>query len=223
MLKNLLIIIIIPVFVFAQTDKIKVTGEYTYTYGDNESLLEAKSLCYTMAIRNAIESLTVYVESTASVDNYQLKNDLIQTIASGYIDNLKVEEETFEDRKVHYKIVGDVIPNEVKLLIKNRVEKNLNKKPDAIDENSLVEVLNISEQRNTITVIYKVLKKPKDFDDRFLSIYIDYFDNDGKPLNGNRSLINKNLYPGEIRTTEFSKNPRAKAYTIWLAKPGIAH
>ena len=55
------LLLLIPIICLAQSDRIKVTGEYSYTYGDNESLLEAKNLCYTMAIRNAIESLTVFI------------------------------------------------------------------------------------------------------------------------------------------------------------------
>ena len=67
MLKRIILLFLLPLLVFAQSERVKVTGEYTYTYGDNESLLEAKSLCYTMAVRNAIESLTVFVQSTSSV------------------------------------------------------------------------------------------------------------------------------------------------------------
>lgn len=114
MRKALAIIFITPVIIFAQTDRVKVTGEYTYTYGDKESLLEAKSLCYTMAIRNAIESLTVFVQSTSTIDNYQLKNDLIQTLASGYLNNLNVDQEKINGRTIYYKISGYINPNAVK-------------------------------------------------------------------------------------------------------------
>lgn len=121
MLKRIIILILLPILVFAQSSRIKLTGEYTYTYGDNESLLEAKSLCYTMAIRNAIESLTVFVQSTSTVNNYQLKNDLIQTIASGYIDNLNVDAETINGRRIYYKISGYVNPAAVKQVIQREV------------------------------------------------------------------------------------------------------
>ena len=42
--------------VYAQDSKrIQIMGEYTYIYGDNMDLFEAKEICYTLALRNAIE------------------------------------------------------------------------------------------------------------------------------------------------------------------------
>lgn len=49
---------------FAQNERIKITGEFNYNYGDNESLIEAKHICYTMALRNAIETYQVFITST---------------------------------------------------------------------------------------------------------------------------------------------------------------
>jgi len=228
MLKKLLLVIVIPVFVFAQTDKIKVTGEYTYTYGDNESLLEAKSLCYTMAIRNAIESLTVYVESTASVDNYQLKNDLIQTIASGYIENLTIHEETVEGRTVLYKISGYVKPSAIKNIIQNRVGLTSQTKPSPLDNNGYLEILKIRPKGDLVKVIFKVLRntgylflaseqnsKPQ------YRISIDYFDSEGDIIGGDSKFIheeNQEMISGQISTLIFTKPSEAKSFRVWLYK-----
>ena len=50
-MRNFLLIIITSVSTFSQNEKVKVTGDYTYAYGDSETLLEAKNICYSMAVR----------------------------------------------------------------------------------------------------------------------------------------------------------------------------
>ena len=49
-----------------------IKGHYCYTYGDNESLKEAKEITRTLAIRNAIESYRVFITSASTVNNFQL-------------------------------------------------------------------------------------------------------------------------------------------------------
>ena len=223
MFKKSLFLILIPVVLFAQNEKVKVTGEYTYTYGDNESLLEAKSLCYTMAIRNAIESLTVYVESTATVDNYQLKNDLVQIISSGYIEELNIDNETINGRTVYYKISGIVNLIAVKQIIHNKIKTNFKAKLHGIDENNALKILKISESHHyslygmdnfdSITVLYQA----KDgYDNKY--IMIDYYDYNGDFLPGDKTRTESGLMPGEIRTVEINKPANAYSYRVWLVK-----
>ncbi len=220
-MRNVIILyVLFPLFVFAQPDRVKVTGEYSYTYGDNESLLEAKSLCYTMAIRNAIESLTVFVQSTATVDNYSLKNDLIQTIASGYIDNLLIEEETVKGRNVYYKISGNVNPYAVKNIIKNKVNLLSNKSLDGIDENSYLKILRIWENEEKIYIVYKSKISTNVNYNRTKQeyIYVDFYNSQGYPITGKKDSVVPKLAPGEIRTIYFYKPKNAKSYKVWLYK-----
>ena len=88
---------------FSQSEKVKVTGDYSYVYGDSETLLEAKNICYSMAVREAIESNSIFISSTSVVTHSQL-NDLIQTISSGYLQELKIVEEKIEGRNIYYKV-----------------------------------------------------------------------------------------------------------------------
>ena len=52
----LLLLLLIFISSAESAEKTKISGEYSYTYGDNESIVEAKNICYSMAVRNAIES-----------------------------------------------------------------------------------------------------------------------------------------------------------------------
>lgn len=222
-----IIILIIPLIVIAQSGRVKVTGEYTYTYGDNESLLEAKSLCYTMAIRNAIESLTVFVQSTATVDNYQLKNDLVQTIASGYIDDLRVDEEDVVGRTVYYAITGYVVPSAVKNIIQNRIGSAKNKLA-AIDNNGYLEILKTRVSDSKVNVTFKVLQNTGElqyYGDRNekpqFKVLIDFYDQDGEIIDGNGKFIHENfdeMVEGQIGTVNFDIPNNSKSYRVWLLK-----
>jgi hypothetical protein len=55
------IIFIFLLFVSAAFAQDKIRGTYSYTYGDSESLVEAKQTCKDLALREAIESYYVFV------------------------------------------------------------------------------------------------------------------------------------------------------------------
>ncbi|MEK6589192.1 MAG: hypothetical protein AABZ11_00790, partial [Nitrospinota bacterium] len=104
-MKRMVLITIIVFSVFlslslAMAERIKITGEYSYTYGDNESLVEAKNICYSMAVRNAIESYKTFIVATSTVNDYKLIKDLIQIISSGYVEDFKIAEETIKGRNI---------------------------------------------------------------------------------------------------------------------------
>ena len=67
-----------------------IKGHYCYTYGDNESLREARDITRTLAVRNAIESFGVYVVSTMTVKDFVLTDDLVNTISTGYLKDIQV-------------------------------------------------------------------------------------------------------------------------------------
>jgi hypothetical protein len=101
---------------FSGPERIEVTGEDFYTYGDNESLVSAKETARSIAIRRAIESYQVFVSATSTVQDFQLKDDLVQTISKGYLHDLKVEQ-TQEGQRIHVKVRGYVVPSEIKAVL----------------------------------------------------------------------------------------------------------
>ena len=97
-----------------------IQGHYCYTYGDNESLKEAREFVRTLAIRDAIESYKVFVKSASTVKNFKLTKDLINTISSGYLKNVKILEHTEEGRTVCETIQASVEPREIEKIIKEK-------------------------------------------------------------------------------------------------------
>jgi len=93
---------------------VEVEGQACYTFGDNESLVEARQFCFNLAKRDAIERYCTFVRSETSVRNYQLEKDMVDTLAAGFLQNIKVVEKSERGREVCYKITGGVDETEVK-------------------------------------------------------------------------------------------------------------
>lgn len=96
----------------------KISGSACYTYGDNESLVQAEQMTKTLAIRNAIESYSTFIESTTKITDFQLSTDLINTISTGQVKAVKVLKRLESGRKLCYTIEGFVEPKELRAEIK---------------------------------------------------------------------------------------------------------
>ena len=94
-----------------------IRGTYAYTHGDNESLVEARETCKSLAVRDAIESYYLYVESSTQVENNQVKDDIVRSIAAGMVKNLRVTDQREEGRTVTMTVEADVDPAAVQALV----------------------------------------------------------------------------------------------------------
>ena len=203
-------------YLFAQNDRVKVQGDYSYTYGDSETLLEAKNICYSMAIREAIESHSIFISSTSTVTHTAL-NDLIQTISSGYLEEITIIEEKIDGRNVYYKVEAFVQPELVKQTINRELKRIKNSgEYEAIVENEDIKVLSVkkrfsSDGSQKVYVVYKqkIAYKPTE-------IMIDWNDYDGIPLGGEKAYTEKRLRKGEIRSLSFYIPSEAISYRVWL-------
>jgi hypothetical protein len=104
-----------------QAEKIQVEGQACYTFGDNESLVEAKQFCFDLAKRNAIERYCTFVRSETLTKNYQLEKDVVDTLAAGSLENIKIIEETKKNREICYRITGVVDEASVKKYLEQRI------------------------------------------------------------------------------------------------------
>jgi hypothetical protein len=105
---------------FPASDAELIRGTYTYTYGDRESLVDARQTCKELAVRDAVESYYLFLESVSTVENSVLRQDLIRSVAAGYVRNLRVTDQKEEGRTLICTIEGEVNPEEVSGLIKER-------------------------------------------------------------------------------------------------------
>ena len=92
-----------------------VEGHYCYTYGDNETLVEAKRLSYLYALRDAIEKSHILVTSETQVENFALIRDIVTNNASSYLTNIEVKDYSEKNRTICYRIIA--IPKHITSLM----------------------------------------------------------------------------------------------------------
>ncbi len=234
----LLILICKPITLFA--DEI-ITGHYCYTYGDNESLVEAREITRTLAIRNAIESYQLFIESTTKVVNFMLTNDIVQIISTGYIKNIKIIEHTEKGRTIYEKIQCSINPIELRNILEKKLKNRTNDIESlGLDNNKVLKILKTSfdTTKECINVSVKIqislttfmnsdivmsLKNPSyRINNRYLKVYISFFDENSIPIDGDSKSIvtdirNIELIAGEIRMISFCNIPLdMKSYKVWL-------
>jgi hypothetical protein len=221
-----------------------IKGHYCYTYGDNESLKEAKEITRTLAIRNAIESYRVFITSASTVNNFQLTNDLIQIISSGYLKDLKTIEYKEESRTICETIQASVSPQEIEKITKQQGLSSVKRIEElGIDNNGYLKIVGTRYSRGDPSKVYgpkeievkvKVLKKILSADEHCI-VFVTYYDSEGKELSTDKKTTayeillkygdNKRewLYPGELITYKFMKVPlpgvpesQFVSYKVWL-------
>ncbi len=96
---------------FALADEV-IEGHYCYTYGDNESLIQARGITRSLAIRDAIESYNIFIQSITKVRDFKLTDDLVKTISAGHLKEIKVLEHSENNRTICDTIQASVNPKE---------------------------------------------------------------------------------------------------------------
>jgi len=129
-----------------------IKGHACYHYSDNESINAARDIALSMAKREALESYSVFVESTSTVENYVLKNDLISSLTAAVLKNLKVigKSEDTKNRKVCRTIQAKIEPLDVKNEIETKIKVYKRKKanfPSGLPEDENVKVLKVKEKK----------------------------------------------------------------------------
>ena len=71
----------------------RVFGHACHTYGDEETPARAKEIARKKAQEQAVESHHVMVHASKTVENYQLKQDLVQTASAGLLKHVTIEKE----------------------------------------------------------------------------------------------------------------------------------
>ena len=126
----------------------EIKGKACYRYSDRESIQVGRDIAMAMAKRDALEGFAVFVESTSTVDNFTLRNDLITGITSGLLQNIKVIEKTEnrQENTICISISANIEPAKVKeqivqrkLVFQERFEAQ--RLPTGLYENNIYKVI----------------------------------------------------------------------------------
>lgn len=217
-IKLLLLLLCLPSLCFAET----IQGGYCYTYGDMESLKEAREIARALAVRNAIESYRAFAESTATIKDFQLTNDFVQVLSSGHLKNIRDKGHSEKNRTVCDKIEAEVEPETFEKAVREEIGKKLKTTDKAGNKaNNDLRLLKVFEtdyvyysssgRKEYIEVTLKALRDIKNK----IPVMIDFYDSSGNHMNGSRYFIG-DLYKGEVRAIRFVKDPGSSSYRVWL-------
>ena len=98
----------------------EVKGQYCYTYGDQETPAQGKKKALALARERAVENHQVFISNKTSIENFQLKEDLIQSVSAGLLKNVAIQEETEEGRTLCVEIVAQIEPS----LMQEEIERS---------------------------------------------------------------------------------------------------
>jgi hypothetical protein len=215
----------------AQEDRMEIVGDYRYFYHDPVSSAEARNIAYTEAVRLAIDSSRIFIDTTRSVMDPQLLNHLKQVIASGYLKDLQVLEESEKGRTVRVKVRATINPQEIKTVLEREINRGQGKEPPGLDQNRALKILSVREESDgTVAVVFKALKRLDWLNTAYdgslretADVMIDFYDEQGVPIGTERFPARKSsngdmMNPGEIGVAKFTKPSNARSYRAWLVK-----
>lgn len=97
-----------------------VRGQGCYTYGDNETPAHAKKAALALAQEQAVKSYRVYVQSSSTVKNFQLENDLIQSASAGVLEDVRIEKQEKKEQEICIAISAKISPVKLENLIQQK-------------------------------------------------------------------------------------------------------
>lgn len=202
-----------------------IQGKYCYTHGDNESLVAAKELTRTLAIRNAIENYQTYVVATSGIKNFTLTNDIVMTLSSGYLKNIKSTGDSISGRTVCESVTATVNPEDIGATIKREyATRSAQIEEKGVDSNDHLKILRTFREKDSLFVIYEVIKP---YSGVLASLKLEftinvlYLSSDGQFLFTGKSGIGEIAVKnrGVVGTAEFYPvPPNAASYKVFLYK-----
>ena len=69
-----------------------IIGKACYRFSDQESIATARDIALSLAKRDALEGYAVFVNATATVKNYKLKNSITTSVSASVLNNMKIIE-----------------------------------------------------------------------------------------------------------------------------------
>jgi cell division septum initiation protein DivIVA len=118
-----------------QNQPMEIVGDYRYFYHDPMTAAEAKDLAYREAVRMAIDTAPPFMDATAFIMDSAFRRNLIQIIASGYLQDVKLVEQTQKNRTVYAKVRATMIPQVVRSVVEREVGRSSEKQLLGIGQN----------------------------------------------------------------------------------------
>ncbi len=100
-----------------------VTGKGCYSHSDDETRTLARKKALARAREETVSSYAVWVESKAEVKNFELQEELIQTMSAGMLHKVKVNDEVWKGTQICVMISAEIGPNDIRREVGRRQEQ----------------------------------------------------------------------------------------------------
>ena len=114
---------LLPVIAQEATPRESVQGKACYSFGDEETPIMAKKKAEALARERAVSGYRVWVESSSKVKNFQLQEDLIQTISAGMLHRVAIDEEEWDGRQICIELSAEIDPQDIDTEVSRRQDQ----------------------------------------------------------------------------------------------------
>ena len=118
-------ITVVPSVGVSATDSSQATdtvhARHCYRYGDDETFNKARETAITIALKQAIRSHRVFIESSTRIKNFQLDDDIIATTSVAMLKNTTVEKEERKPQEICVTVTASLNTNSSEELIRQRL------------------------------------------------------------------------------------------------------
>ncbi len=217
--------------VSAQPGRIELVGDYRYTYHDPETVADAKNTACREALRLAITTSPQFREHTAPLVDSSLLREVAHTLASQYVKDQQILEQTEKGRTVSCRVKAVLQADDLPHVILAQTGAT-GQTPGVIDQNRALRVLSVREENDgTISVIYQAIKRLDWIGTAYAGslreaadLMVDFYDDQGVLIRTDRYPARKTMTgddvmnPGEIGIHRIAKPLSAKTYRVWVVK-----
>ncbi|MDH5429202.1 MAG: DUF4384 domain-containing protein [Nitrospirota bacterium] len=118
-----ILVSLFPVHAEESTTHEAVQGKACYSFGDEETPMMAKKKAEALARERAVSGYRVWVASSSKVKNFQLQEDLIQTISAGMLHKVVIDEEEWEGRQICIALSAEIDPQDIDMEVSRRQDQ----------------------------------------------------------------------------------------------------
>jgi hypothetical protein len=193
----------------ADNGPLEITGDYRYTYHEPETAADAKETACMEAMHQAVSRTAAVREQTASIVDSVLMKNLVHTLATKYVTDKQIVQQSEKGHTVYCKVKGMFYAGEVERVL---VGQTVGNGEPGLDQNRALKILSVREAAYQGT-----LREAAD-------VMVDFYDDQGALLRSMRYPARRTgsgddvMSPGEIGTLRVVKPLNTKGYRVWLVK-----
>lgn len=99
-----------------------VSGTGCYTYGDDQTPALAKRAALALAQEQAVRNHHVFVQSSATVKNFQLEEDVVTTASTGMLQHIHIDKQIKKGQEICTSITAKISPVKLDEVIQQKAK-----------------------------------------------------------------------------------------------------